>query len=226
MNFKKFFSVLSLTIVAILMVTSCKCDKKKVVAEGTAVNAAEVNDSLNGKSTTAAATLDADGNYVKSVGDSVDVKLPNGTTFKVGNQSTEYLLFSDLNNKDFKVSEDKAQGWITLDRTFFKSGAEMFSNPALTDVQLKNISEILKAFPNAKVKLGGYTDNTGAAAGNMKISAMRAAKVKSELEKLGVVGTRIESEGYGASHFLCEANDTDACKAQNRRVDIRVTAIQ
>ena len=225
MNFKRFFSVLSLAVITMVMITSCKCDKKKVAAEGVAVNAAEVTDSLNGAAV-AAATLDADGNYVKSVGDSVEVKLPNGSSFKVGNQSTEYLLFSDLNNKDFKVSDDKGQGWVTLDRTFFKTGAEMFSNPALTDVQLKNISEILKAFPNAKVKLGGYTDNTGAAAGNMKISGMRAAKVKAELEKLGVAASRIESEGYGASHFLCEANDTDACKAQNRRVDIRITALQ
>lgn len=225
MNFKRFFSTLSLAVIATVMITSCKCDKKKVVADGAAVNAADVNDSL-GATATSAATLDADGNYVKSIGDSVEVKLPNGTTFKVGNQSTEYLLFSDLNNKDFKVSDDKGQGWVTLDRTFFKTGAEMFSNPTLTDVQLKNISEILKAFPNAKVKLGGYTDNTGAAAGNMKISGMRASKVKTELEKLGVAASRIESEGYGASHFLCEANDTDACKAQNRRVDIRITALQ
>ena len=173
-----------------------------------------------------APTLDADNNYVKNTGDSIEVKLPNGVTFNVGKESTEYALFSDLSNADFKVSDDKTQGWITLDRTFFKTGASEFSSPSFTDIQLKNISEILKAYPNVKVKLGGYTDNTGAADGNKKISNGRAVTVKTALEKLGIAQDRIEAEGYGADHFLCEANDTDICKAQNRRVDIRVTAVQ
>ena len=33
----------------------------------------------------------------------------------------------------------------------------------------------------------------------------------------------IASEGYGSDHPVCAANDTPECKAQNRRVDIRVT---
>ena len=36
--------------------------------------------------------------------------------------------------------------------------------------------------------------------------------------------TRLEAEGYGAEHPVCAANDTDECKAQNRRIALRVTA--
>jgi outer membrane protein OmpA-like peptidoglycan-associated protein len=89
--------------------------------------------------------------------------------------------------------------------------------------QVANIAAILKAYPNAKIKLGGYTDNTGALELNKKISAERAAFVKAQLEKAGVGAGRIVAEGYGPEHPICPANDTKECQAQNRRVDIRVT---
>ena len=82
----------------------------------------------------------------------------------------------------------------------------------------------MEEFPNAKVKIGGYTDNTGAEEVNVKVSTERANKVKSVLTKLGVNESRMQSEGYGAQHFICEANDTDICKAKNRRVDIKVVS--
>ena len=47
-----------------------------------------------------------------------------------------------------------------------------------------NIAAILKAFPKAKFKIGGYTDKTGDEPGNMKLSNDRAKAVKDALNKV------------------------------------------
>jgi K(+)-stimulated pyrophosphate-energized sodium pump len=166
-------------------------------------------------------TLDADGNYVYNIGEAFELALPNGIKLNVGDLSSENKLFSFLNDANANIDEDKSKGWITLDRTYFKTGASELVESS--QEQVKNIAEILKAFPNAKVKLGGYTDNTGALDANKKISQSRAEFVKAELVKLGIIADRISTEGYGPEHPICEANDTKECQAQNRRVDVRVT---
>ena len=166
-------------------------------------------------------TVDADGNYVANIGDETEIKLANGTFLNIGSLSTENKLFSFLNDANAKVSDDKTQGWISLDRTYFKTGkSELLES---SKIQLQNIATILKAYPKATIKLGGYTDNTGAADVNKKVSDARAKIVMNELVKLGVNAANIKAEGYGPEHPICPANDTPICKAQNRRVDIRIT---
>src|SRR5690606_25877303 len=111
--------------------------------------------------------------------------------------------------------------WVTLDRVRFSSGSASLMSDS--EAQIKDISMLLNDYPNAKVKIGGYTDNTGSEEANLKISTDRANMVKRALMKFGVDESRMQAEGYGADHFVCKTNDTDVCKAQNRRVDIKVT---
>ena len=56
----------------------------------------------------------------------------------------------------------------------------------------------------------------------MKLSNLRAQSAKLKLLEMGIASDRIDAEGYGSKYPVCEANDTDECKAQNRRIDIRV----
>ena len=72
------------------------------------------------------------------------------------------------------------------------------------------------------IKLGGYTDNTGKANDNLKLSDDRAQSVKKELAGFGIADSRLEAEGYGQEHPVA-SNDTEAGRAQNRRISIRVT---
>ena len=53
-----------------------------------------------------------------------------------------------------------------------------------SEKQLDNIAEILKAFPDAKIKIGGYAHATGDAAVNKKVSQDRADIVKNSLDKI------------------------------------------
>jgi K(+)-stimulated pyrophosphate-energized sodium pump len=84
------------------------------------------------------------------------------------------------------------------------------------------VADILKAFPAVAIKLGGYTDNTGNADNNLKLSVDRAKSVMQSLVAKGVEASRIESEGYGDQHPVA-SNDTEEGRNQNRRISIRVT---
>ncbi|RYZ89511.1 MAG: OmpA family protein, partial [Proteobacteria bacterium] len=77
-------------------------------------------------------------------------------------------------------------------------------------------------YPAVNVKLGGYTDNTGNADKNLKLSGDRAQSVKKELAGLGIADSRLEAEGYGQEHPVA-SNDTEEGRSQNRRISIRVT---
>jgi K(+)-stimulated pyrophosphate-energized sodium pump len=110
--------------------------------------------------------------------------------------------------------------WFDFDRLTFETGAATLKPES--QEQLKNIAEILKAYPAVNIKIGGYTDNTGNAASNLKLSQDRANSVRTELEKSGVDKDRLEAEGYGQEHPVA-SNDTEEGRAQNRRISIRVT---
>ena len=81
---------------------------------------------------------------------------------------------------------------------------------------------ILKAYPAAHVKIGGYTDNSGNPDANKQLSQARAESVRDELQKQGIDSSRVEAEGYGDQHPAAD-NNTAAGRAKNRRVAILVT---
>jgi OOP family OmpA-OmpF porin len=109
--------------------------------------------------------------------------------------------------------------WFDFDRLLFETGSAKL-NPS-SEEQLKNVAEILRAYPNVAVKIGGYTDNTGDAAANRQLSTDRANSVVAELKRLGVAANRLEAEGYGSSNPVA-TNETEAGRQQNRRISIRV----
>ena len=169
-------------------------------------------------------SLDADGNFMYDLGEMVEFNLPSGETFKVGEKSAENRLFAFFSNPDLlnQGSKDKKGQWVTLDQVYFKTGSSEVLKSSHD--QLNNIATLLKEYPEAKVKIGGYTDSSGDEETNLKVSTDRANTVKNMLVRLGIDESRMQPEGYGAQHFICEANDTDICKAKNRRVDVKVVS--
>lgn len=171
-------------------------------------------------------TLDtATGNFILNVGDNVIITLPDSakTTLQVGANSTEAKLFHFLSDAANTVDTvDKTKGWITCDRIYFETGKANLT--ADSKKQIHNIALILKAFPAADLKIGGYTDNTGSAEVNTKLSNDRAATVLSAVKAAGGsnVGNGLTAEGYGPEHPIA-SNDNKEGQALNRRVDLRVT---
>ena len=166
--------------------------------------------------------LNADGNFEYNVGDLFQLSLFDNTMLEVGKNSSEAHLVKLIEDKSLTTPEQFKDNWITLDRTYFKTGSDELTEGS--EQQLKNIVAILKAYPKVAIRLGGYTDNTGSAEGNLKLSERRANSVLKKLVALGANKAQLSAQGYGQEHPICEANDTDECKAKNRRIDIRLTA--
>ena len=166
--------------------------------------------------------LNADGNFEYNVGDLFQLSLFDNTMLEVGKNSSEAHLVKLIEDKSLTTPEQFKENWITLDRTYFKTGSDELTEGS--EQQLKNIVAILKAYPKVAIRLGGYTDNTGSAEGNLKLSERRANSVLNKLVALGANKAQLSAQGYGAEHPLCPANDTPECKAKNRRIDIRLTA--
>ncbi len=84
---------------------------------------------------------------------------------------------------------------------------------------LKEMANVLKEYPDLKVKIVGHTDADGSDAANLDLSKKRAASVKESLAKeFGIDETRMETDGKGESEPI-DKNDTPAGKANNRRVE-------
>ena len=144
--------------------------------------------------------------------------LPGGVSLTGALTGIESQLVSFI--KDDSRPVDKTT-WFNFDHLNFKTGsAELYQE--YSQQQLTNIYEVLKAFPKVKIKVGGYTDNVGKAAANLKLSQARAETVQAALVKMGIAKDRLEAEGYGPQHPVA-SNDTEAGRAENRRTAVRVT---
>jgi K(+)-stimulated pyrophosphate-energized sodium pump len=165
--------------------------------------------------------LNENGDFVYETGNVQEIELNGGKKISIGEGSQLLQLYNSVKNKDQAVLDPNK--WFTIENLYFETGSSDLK--AGSDVQLLNLVEILNAYPGLKIKLGGYTDNTGNEESNQKLSNLRAQTAKLKLLELGVAGDRVEAEGYGSQHPVCEANDTDECKAKNRRIDVRVLAL-
>lgn len=151
----------------------------------------------------------------------VVLKLTNGLRQVIGATSTESKLYQFLIDPTKEVDTESApQEWIGFDRIYFDTNKATLTNESLW--QLSNVASILKRFPNAKIKLGGYTDNTGAAFRNLQLSKARAEAAREALVSLGVPADRLAAVGYGPLDNIA-SNDTEEGRAVNRRVSMQVT---
>ena len=89
---------------------------------------------------------------------------------------------------------------------------------------LDSVAQSLQQYPNSLVDVMGHTDSTGAASYNLDLSQRRAASVANYLTSRGVSRARIETVGYGLQYPIAD-NSTAEGRAQNRRVEIRITPI-
>ena len=77
--------------------------------------------------------------------------------------------------------------------------------------------------PQTDVQIYGHTDNVGTRAANENVSNARASEVLNYLTGAGVPSARLTSRGL-AYDYPVASNDTEAGRAQNRRVEIYITA--
>ncbi|MGA8137136.1 MULTISPECIES: OmpA family protein [Pseudomonas] len=116
------------------------------------------------------------------------------------------------------TSNQKDRGLVmTLGDVLFDTGEAELKNSANRTV-LKLV-QFLQLNPRRVVRIEGYTDSTGDADGNLKLSRERAQSVADMLVDLGIDEKRIQVEGYG-DQYPVDVNATERGRAQNRRVEI------
>ena len=152
---------------------------------------------------------------------SIKVKLPNGVELDAYKGGIEDALVSFLQTDYTKLGLDSLKKiWFDFDNLNFKTGsAEIVPE---SQHQIDNIAAILKAFPNSKIKIGGYTDKTGDEAINKKLSNERAAAVKASLDKAGVGEQVIGAEGYGSEFAKFPADAPESSRVKDRHISISV----
>lgn len=90
---------------------------------------------------------------------------------------------------------------------------------------LADVGRTLAENPQTTVDVVGHTDATGPDDYNIDLSLRRADAVMRTLIAQGVARDRIEAIGAGESQPVA-SNDTEAGRAQNRRVEIQITPIR
>ena len=147
------------------------------------------------------------------------VALPSGATLSAFKGGIEQKVVAFLQSPEYKnATEDSLKGkWFNFDKVSFKTGATVLDSASYP--QINNLISILKEFPDAKIKIGGYTDKTGDSIANQTLSQQRADVLKSAL---AAVNAQIAgAEGYGQQFAKYPASAPDSLRAFDRSMKIR-----
>jgi outer membrane protein OmpA-like peptidoglycan-associated protein/uncharacterized protein YidB (DUF937 family) len=93
--------------------------------------------------------------------------------------------------------------------------------PESMEVLRRFAAAIKRAPADSHIEIGGHTDNTGEAAGNLALSLARADSVRNVLVSEGVRAAMLTARGYGDTRPRA-ANDTEFGRFNNRRIVYRV----
>jgi outer membrane protein OmpA-like peptidoglycan-associated protein len=88
---------------------------------------------------------------------------------------------------------------------------------------LDSIASVLAEYPDSNIIVSGHTDSTGNDSINNPLSVNRANSVANYLKQRGISSSRVSAVGYGSKQPIA-SNSTADGRAQNRRVEIKITA--
>lgn len=193
-----------------------QCDKKKADTTTTTTDSTTVS-----TDTAAAVTTDTLATVTPKK-EVTDIDL-NGTKIKGFANGMEASMINFLKSDGYKNAADDAalkDKWYNFDNVNFVFGKADQITPE-SKGQLENLAAILKAYPDAKIKIGGYTDKKGDDKANLELSQKRADFIKSELSKLGVGAQVIGAEGYGEKFATVAETASDKEREADRKMAVR-----
>jgi OOP family OmpA-OmpF porin len=120
---------------------------------------------------------------------------------------------------DAKGCEIKAKAISLSGILFHHDSAELRDQSTAV---LDATADTLMSNPGVHVEIAGHTDGQGDAAYNQGLSQRRADAVKDYLVSRGVNASRLSASGYGETQPVAD-NNTAEGRAQNRRVELRIT---
>ena len=117
-----------------------------------------------------------------------------------------------------KVKIEKGQ-IVILDKVFFATGKATILSKSFN--LLDQVALTIKAHPEFKIRVEGYTDSQGKLNMNTKLSQDRADSVMMYLMKKGIDPGRLIAAGYGPANPIAD-NRTAKGREANRRVEFHI----
>jgi outer membrane protein OmpA-like peptidoglycan-associated protein len=152
-----------------------------------------------------------------NLGNFIVLSLPNGTALHVPQNGAESRLLDFIRDPN---RPPDSTSWFDFDRLTFDRGSATLQPQSRE--QLQNIANILRAYPNVHLRIGGYSDNVGVADRNLRLSNDRANSVVNALVNLGIAPDRLDARGFGDARPVAD-NTTAEGRARNRRISMLVT---
>jgi outer membrane protein OmpA-like peptidoglycan-associated protein len=143
------------------------------------------------------------------------VRLPNGRSVEVATTSLNYAL------QRYLASDEPTPRAFVFDNLNFDTASAAIRQQDVGTIN--TLAEILRAYPNARARVVGYTDAEGSAAGNAALGQLRAEAVAAALVDQRVNKSRLEAASGGESRPL-DSNRSNSGRAENRRTELVVTA--
>lgn len=94
---------------------------------------------------------------------------------------------------------------------------------ATAKANLDKLIPVFQEYADTNITIFGYTDSTGSAEYNLKLSGERAASVKNYLVAKGLAASRFSVTGLGIADPIA-SNETVEGRSKNRRVEFAITA--
>jgi len=165
-----------------------------------------------------------------AIGAGIGAAVGTGAGALIGNKmdKQQKQLEEELANKA-TVEETTDQNGLRAIKVTFNGGILFPTNGTTLSSSAKNeltrFAHSLIGNPDTNVQIFGFTDNTGSMAVNERVATGRADAVRVYLLNSGVAGNRLYAEGLPMQDYIA-SNNTAEGRAQNRRVEIYITANQ
>ncbi|MCO5065836.1 MAG: OmpA family protein [Rhizobiaceae bacterium] len=136
----------------------------------------------------------------------------------------EQELKRQLSGKSVDIARAGDQLVIAIPSSdLFDANKDSLKRGSLDDLNI--IAAVLKKNARTTVDVYGHTDNGGDEKKNLDLTQKRALAVARHLAAQGVDARRMSVTGFGSSR-PAEANETEAGKAANRRIEIQVSPVK
>lgn len=127
------------------------------------------------------------------------------------------IVMQEMKIRELNAKQTDRGVVVTLGDVLFSTNKSELKADGKRNVQ--KVADFLMQYPQRVVLIEGFTDSTGSASYNQKLSERRAESVRTELVKLGINSARISTAGYGEERPVAN-NDTAAHRQLNRRIEI------
>ncbi len=185
-------------------------------------DAATSGDNIENVDSTSTDSSATDANAGEKV--ATQVTLPSGATIDAFKGGIEDQMVNFLNSDDYKnaTEEELKEKWFNFDEVNFIFGSNSELTPE-SEKQISNVIAIMKEYPEAKIKLGAYTDKVGDDANNKALSQKRADYLAKRLGDAGIAGQITGAEGYGEKYAKVAEDASDEERAADRHMSLRFT---